>query len=92
VVVEETIFEPFAASHAVLDGREREMGIAVADMGSGSIELVGYLENSLELAESIPIGGDHFVNDVATLMRLQARDRRRSGCRLRVRRAFAGSA
>ena len=72
VVVEETIFEPFAASHAVLDGREREMGIAVADMGAASIELVGYLENGLELAESIPIGGDHFVNDVATLMRLQA--------------------
>jgi cell division protein FtsA len=69
VVVEETLFEGFAASHAVLEQQEREMGVAVADMGASSIELVAYLEGDLQLAMSLPLGGEHFVNDVASVLR-----------------------
>jgi cell division protein FtsA len=69
LVVEETLFEGFAASHAVLEEQEREMGVAVADMGASSVELVAYLEGELRLALSLPMGGDHFVNDVAAVLR-----------------------
>jgi cell division protein FtsA len=74
IVVEETVFEAFAAAQAVLEEQERELGIAVADMGSGSTDLVAYVENDLRLALGIPLGGDHFVNDVAEVMKTSRSD------------------
>ena len=69
VVVEETVFEGFAAAYAVLEEQEREMGVAVLDMGASSIDLVAYHENDLKLATSIPVGGEHFINDVSEVLR-----------------------
>ena len=69
LVVQETVFEPFAAAQAVLEEREREMGVVVVDMGAGSTDFVAYLDNQLRLASSIPVGGGHFVSDVATVLR-----------------------
>ena len=69
LVVQETVFEPFAAAQAVLEEREREMGVIVVDVGAGSTDFVAYLENQVRLAGSIPVGGGHFVSDVATVLR-----------------------
>lgn len=69
VVVEETISEGFAAGYAALEEQEREVGVALADMGAGSVELIVYHENDLRLATSVPIGGDHFASDVAAVLR-----------------------
>jgi cell division protein FtsA len=74
IVVEETVFEAFAAAQAILEEQERELGVAVADMGAGSIDLVVYIENDLRLAMGIPLGGDHFVNDVAEVMKTSRAD------------------
>ncbi|MBI3694067.1 MAG: cell division protein FtsA [Acidobacteria bacterium] len=65
IVVEETVFEPFAAALATIEEHERQLGVAVADMGAGSTDLVAYLEDQLCAAVSIPIGGDHFTRDVS---------------------------
>ena len=65
IVVEETVFEPFAAALATIEERERQMGVAVVDMGAGSTDLVAYLDDQLHAAVSIPIGGDHFTRDVS---------------------------
>ena len=65
IVVEETIFEPFAGALATIGEQERQMGVAVADVGAGSTDLVAYLEDNLRVAVSIPIGGDHFARDVS---------------------------
>ena len=69
LVVQETVFEPFAAAQAVLEEREREMGVVVVDVGADSTDFVAYLENQVRLAGSIPVGGGHFVGDVATVLR-----------------------
>lgn len=76
VVVEETIFDAFAAGHAVLEEQEREMGVAVLDLGASSTEVVVYVDNDLRLAATAPVGGDHFVNDVATVMKTSRDDAR----------------
>ena len=65
IVVEETIFEPFAGAFAAISEQERQMGVAVADFGAGSTGLAAYLEDHLRVATSIPIGGDHFTRDVS---------------------------
>jgi len=69
IVVEETIFEPFAAALAAIGEQERQMGVAVADLGAGSTDLVAYLEDQLRVAVSIPIGGTHFIRDVSIGLR-----------------------
>jgi cell division protein FtsA len=65
VLVETTVFEALAAGEEVLTDEERELGALVLLLGSGSTELAAYRHGSLRLAAVVPIGGDHFTNDVA---------------------------
>ncbi len=69
LVVQETVFEPFAAAQAVLEEREREMGVVVIDMGAGSVDFAAYVDSHLRLAGALPVGGSHFVGDVSTVLR-----------------------
>lgn len=77
IVVEETIFEPFAGALATIGEQERQSGVAVLDMGAGSTDLLGYVEEQVRAAVSIPIGGDHFARDVAAVLRTPESDAER---------------
>jgi cell division protein FtsA len=74
LVVDETVFEPFAAALASIGEQERQIGVAVLDLGAGSSDLVAYLEDNLQVAVSIPIGGDHFIRDVSQVLRTPEAD------------------
>jgi cell division protein FtsA len=63
--VVDTVFEGIAAAEAVLSADERELGVCVVDIGSSSTELVVYFEGSVAHTAVLPIGGDHFTNDLA---------------------------
>jgi cell division protein FtsA len=63
--VVDTVFEGIAAAEAVLSADERELGVCVVDVGSSSTELVVYFEGSVAHTAVLPIGGDHFTNDLA---------------------------
>jgi len=63
--VTETIFEAIAAAEAIVSADERELGVCLIDIGAGSTELVVFFEGSVAHTAVIPIGGDHFTNDLA---------------------------
>ena len=63
--VTDTVFEGLAAAEAVLSADERELGVCVADIGASSTELVVFFEGSVAHTAVLPIGGDHFTNDLA---------------------------
>jgi len=63
--VDDTIYEPLAAADALLRPDERELGVCLADIGAGSTDLVVYYEGAVAHTGVVPIGGDHFTNDVA---------------------------
>jgi cell division protein FtsA len=63
--VTETIFEAIAAAEATLSADERELGVCVMDIGAGSTELAVFFEGSVAHTAVIPVGGDHFTNDLA---------------------------
>jgi cell division protein FtsA len=63
--VEETVFEPLAASYAAVLPEDRREGVAVLDIGAHSSGLVVYYGDAMQLACSLPISGDHFTRDVA---------------------------
>jgi len=69
IVVNETIFEALAAADACLTPDERELGVALIDIGGGSSNLIIYHEGSVWSSSVIPIGGDHFTNDIAVGLR-----------------------
>ena len=63
--VVDTVFEGIAAAEAVLSADERELGVCVVDIGASSTELVVFFEGSVAHTAVLPIGGDHFTNDLA---------------------------
>jgi cell division protein FtsA len=70
LAVEESVFEGIAAAYAAVLPEDRARGAAVVDIGAQSTELAIYDGDSLLLAASIPIGGDHFTRDVAWLFKV----------------------
>lgn len=77
IAVEETVFEPIAAAYACVMEEDRARGVAVADIGAHSTEIVAYDGEALVLAASLPIGGDHFTRDVAQCLPAGYDDARR---------------
>jgi cell division protein FtsA len=84
--VEETIFEPLAAAYACLLPEDRARGVAVVDIGMQSAGLVIYDGDAVQLASSIPVAGDHFTHDVASVFKVAYEDaeslKQQYGCAL----------
>ena len=63
--VVDTIYEGIAAAEAVLSAYERELGVCIAYIGASTTELAVFFEGSVAHTAVLPIGGDHFTNDLA---------------------------
>src|SRR4051812_30799566 len=63
--VVDTAIEQLAASEAVLTPDEKELGVALLDIGGGTTDLAIFERGSLWHTGVVGIGGDHFTNDVA---------------------------
>lgn len=64
-----TVYEGLASAEACLPADERELGVALIDLGAGSSEVIVYSHGTARHTASIPIGGDHFTNDIAVGLR-----------------------
>jgi cell division protein FtsA len=62
--VNDTVFEALACADSVLQTDERELGVCLVDIGAGSTDLIVYFEGVVIHTGVIPIGGDHFTNDI----------------------------
>ncbi|MBZ5642076.1 MAG: cell division protein FtsA [Acidobacteriia bacterium] len=69
VEVADTVLEPLASAEACLTQDERELGCCLLDIGGGTTELVVFGNGMLRHAAAIPVGGDHFTNDLAVGLR-----------------------
>jgi len=65
IVVNDTVFEALAAAESCLTPDERELGVALVDVGGGSSHLVCYREGSIRHSAALRLGGEHFTNDLA---------------------------
>ena len=63
--VDDTVFEALACGDSVLQTDERELGVCLADIGAGSTDLIVFYEGVVIHTGAVPVGGDHFTNDVA---------------------------
>jgi len=63
--VTEAVLESIASAEATLSADERELGVCLIDIGCHSTELIVFFEGAVAHTASIPIGGQHFTNDLA---------------------------
>ena len=57
------------AADCTLRADEKELGVCLADVGAGSTDLLVYHEGMATHSGAVPVGGDHFTNDVAVGLR-----------------------
>jgi cell division protein FtsA len=69
ISVIELVVQPLASSEAVLSEEERAMGVALVDVGGGTIDMAIHIESSLWETLVRPIGGSHITNDIAKGLR-----------------------
>lgn len=67
--VDNIVYEALMSADAVLRADEKELGVCLADIGAGSTDLIVYCDGMVAHTGVIPIGGDHFTNDVAVGLR-----------------------
>jgi cell division protein FtsA len=63
------VFEALASAWACLTEDERELGVALLDVGGGSSELIVFHHGTVRYTAVIAVGGDHFTNDIAVGLR-----------------------
>lgn len=67
--IEDLVFSPMAAASVVLDNKQRELGVAVVNLGSTTTSLAVYEEGELLHTAVLPIGSSHITNDIAIGLR-----------------------
>jgi cell division protein FtsA len=86
IEVRSTVLEQLAAAEAVLTEDEKELGVALIDIGGGTTDLAIFERGSIWHTAVLPVGGDHFTNDLAVGLRSPIPDaerlKKKHGCAL----------
>ncbi|OLC93058.1 MAG: cell division protein FtsA [Acidobacteria bacterium 13_1_40CM_4_58_4] len=84
ILIGDTVLEPLASAESCLTQDERDLGCCLLDIGGGTTELIVYGGGVVRHTGAIPVGGDHFTNDLAVGLRTPIpeaeRIKRRHGC------------
>jgi cell division protein FtsA len=67
---DEIILQPIASSRAVLSSEEKDMGVILIDIGGGTTDIAVWRDGSLVHSQILPIGGNHFTNDLAYALKI----------------------
>ena len=59
------VLEPLASSCAVLDKSEKDLGVALVDLGGGTTDIALFHEGSIRHTAVIGLGGQNVTNDIA---------------------------
>ena len=78
------VFNPIASAEAVIGKDERELGVALIDLGGGTTDIIVYLEGGVTYSSVLPIGSIHVTNDISIGLRTSLESaemiKRKYGC------------
>ncbi len=67
--VDGLILQPLASSHAMLTDDDKDLGIALLDIGAGTTDIAVFVHGAIRHTACIPIAGDQITNDIAVALR-----------------------
>lgn len=70
VDVDGFVFSGLASSLSVLSETEKELGVVLADIGGGTINICVFVEGALSYSSVLPIGARNITNDLAIGLRI----------------------
>jgi cell division protein FtsA len=82
----DTVLTQIAAAEAVVTPDEKELGVALVDVGGGTTDIAIYEKGALWHTAVLQVGGEHFTNDVAVALRTPVGEaekiKKKHGCAL----------
>ncbi|MDZ7813128.1 MAG: cell division protein FtsA [Ideonella sp.] len=72
--VDQLCLAPTASSASVLTDDEKELGVALVDIGAGTTDVAIYTGGSIRHTAVIPIAGDLITSDIAMALRTPTKD------------------
>src|SRR5580700_300280 len=84
LTVADIVLQPLASAEAVLTDEEKELGVALVDIGGGTTDLAIFSNGAIVHTAVIALGGNSFTSDIAIGLRTPApeaeRIKQRYGC------------
>lgn len=68
------VLQPLASSEAVLSEEEKELGIAMVDLGGGTSDLAIFSDGTISHSAVLPVGGQHITTDLQIGLRTSLAD------------------
>jgi len=65
LAVRELVLQPLASSESTLEADERELGVALVDIGGGTTDIAILQGGSIRYTSVLPLGGNHLTSDIA---------------------------
>ncbi len=63
--INDIVLESLASSYAVLSEDEKEIGVALIDIGGGTTDLSVFYNGTIKHISTVPLGGSNLTNDIA---------------------------
>ena len=67
--VADIVLEPMASAEAVIEDDEKELGVALVDIGGGTADIAVFVDGAIVHTAVLPLGGSHITNDIAVGLR-----------------------
>ena len=67
--VKTIVLEPLASGEATLTPDEKELGVALVDIGGGTTDIAVFRQGSIRHTAVLDVGGSHITNDIAIGLR-----------------------
>ncbi len=83
--VADIVLEQLASSDAVLSQDEKDLGVALVDIGGGTTDLAIWIDGSIVHTCVLSVGGDHITNDIAVGLRTPTDEAERIKQKVRLR-------
>lgn len=59
------VLEPLASAYSVLDQNEKDLGVALIDIGGGTTDILVYYDDGIQLSAAIPDAGQNITIDIS---------------------------